>query len=113
MSQACVTCQRSECDSISGSFLASCKTGGLDRLSAAITLGVNVNVTNTQDTYKYQIGMTGLMLGIRINQPGVVDLLLDQPDTDKNQKVTAAGAGTPGLTALQVVRVHIWTVGSL
>ena len=47
----CVECQR---DSVAGCFLASCQTGELDRVAAAITLGVNVNVTLTQDSDTYQ-----------------------------------------------------------
>ena len=108
-------CQRSEFDSISGSFLASCKSGGLDKLSAAITLGANVNVTNMQDTDKVQIGMTGLMLGIFTDHPGVVTLLLDQSAIDKNHKVTAVGAGFPAMTALQAAcgKNRPWAVARL
>ena len=100
---------------MSGTLLASCQTGELDRVRAAITLGVNVNVTNTQDTDKEQIGMTGLMLGIANNHSAIVDLLLAQPTVDKNQTVTTADAVCHGMSALQAACLsgQPWAVARL
>ena len=97
----CDKCHRPESDTVSGCFLASCKTGELVRVAAAIALGVDVNVTKTEDTDTQEIGLTGLILSIYNNHPEVVDLLLEQRTISKNQRVMAAGAPYHGMSALQ------------
>lgn len=67
--------RRSLCDL----FWDACKHGDEAKVNAAITLGVDINIRNSN-------GDTGLILATRNNQEGIVDILLADPNIDVNVK---------------------------
>ena len=61
------------CDSLRELFLIACKNGEEAQVKAALVLGVDINFKSDPRSE------TGLMLAIRGNHEGVVDILLTHP----------------------------------
>ena len=86
-------------DSLRELFLIACKNGEEPKVKAALVLGVDVN-------FKSELRPeTGLMLAIRGNHEGVVDILLSHPkiqvnSSDKDRGSPLALASSLGLASV-------------
>ena len=70
-------CQNRTLDIVE-TFLSSCEAGHLEKVSACLTLGVDVNAVSEDGK------CSGLSLAAASNQLDLLDLLLSQPGVDLN-----------------------------